>query len=81
MLYKSVGKVLKTVQKEKGFKYLRLCDENDIKTSTFDNIINGKTQAYFSSIAKIIKGLGMNFEEFGARLDKALPDNFWEDED
>lgn len=72
----AVANAIKTTKEEKGIKYTELCYENDISTSTYDNIINAKNQATAFNIAKIIKGLGLNFEEFGRLLDKNLPKDF-----
>lgn len=76
IFYMAVANAIKTTKEEKGIKYTELCYENDISTSTYDNIINAKNQATAFNIAKIIKGLGLNFEEFGRLLDKNLPKDF-----
>ena len=39
-------------------------------------IEKGKNKAYATSLCKIISALGLSFEEFGALLDKELPENF-----
>lgn len=77
-LYKSTSKVICDVKNEKSIKYTELCYENDIPMSTYDNIINAKRKTSFYNIAKVIKALGLTFEEFGKRLDKELPNNFLE---
>ena len=46
--------------------------------STYDDIVNAKTKASYYNVSKIIKGLGLSFEEFGRLLDKELPENFLE---
>jgi len=79
IFYKSIGQVVKKIKAEKGIKYTELCYENDIPTSTYDDIVNGRNQAKFYSVAKIIKGLGISFEEFGKYLDEELPENFLND--
>ena len=76
ILYKTIGKLIKKVKKEKGIKYTELCYENDISTSTYDNIVSAKKQSNFYNIAKVVKALGLNFETFGKLLDDELPKNF-----
>ncbi len=74
--YKTVGKILKNKRKQKGLKFTIFCYENDIAKSSLNVIENGYSQAYFSKIAKVIKALGMTFEEFGKMLDEELPEDF-----
>lgn len=81
ILHSVLGKLISQLRKEKGYKYLDFCDENSIATSTYDNIVNGVTKPSFYNIFKIVKALGLNFEEFGVLLDKNLPVGFWEEED
>ena len=81
ILYKTIGEIIKQVKYEKGIKYTNLCYENDIPTSTYDDIVNGKNQATFYNIAKIIKALGLTFEEFGIMLDEKLSQNFMINDD
>ena len=76
ILYKTIGKLIKKVKEEKGIKYTELCYENDISTSTYDNIVSANKQSNFYNIAKVIKALGLNFETFGKLLDDELPKNF-----
>jgi len=71
-LYKAIGKVLREYRLSKNLKFTIFCYENDITTSTLNNVENAVTQTYFSKIAHIIKALGLNFEEFGKLLDKEL---------
>lgn len=75
-LYSAISKVIRKVKDEKGIKYTELCYENEIPMSTYDDIINAKTKASYYTISKIIKGLGLTFEEFGKLLDKELPKDF-----
>ncbi len=81
ILYKIIGEIIKQVKNDKGIKYTELCYENDIPTSTYDDIVNGKNQATFYNIAKIIKALGLTYEEFGSVLDSKLPQNFMQNDD
>lgn len=76
VLYEAVGKVIEKVRKSKGEKYTIFCYENDIAVSSLHDLEHAKTEAYFSKIYRAIKALGLTFEEFGALLDKELPDNF-----
>ena len=73
ILYKSVAKIIKNTRKKYGLKYTTFCYENDIPTTTYDNIVNVKSQATFYNVAKVIKALGFSFEEFGKILDNELP--------
>lgn len=77
-LYKCTSKVICDVKDEKSIKYTELCYANDIPMSTYDDIINAKRKTSFYNIAKVVKALGLTFEEFGKRLDKELPNNFME---
>lgn len=76
VLYKAIGKVLSNKRKEIGVKYTDFCYENDIPMSTYDVIIKGDAQSSYFNIAKVVKALGLTFEEFGALLDKELPQDF-----
>ena len=64
-LYIAISKIINKVKNEKG-------------NLTFFRIINAKTKASFYNITKIIKGLGLSFEEFGKLLDEELPKDFLE---
>ena len=75
-LYQAISNVLCKIKKEKSIKYTNLCYENDIPTSTYDDIINAKNKATFINIAKIAKALGLTFEEFGKLLDEELGKDF-----
>ena len=75
--YTAVALVISKVKKDKKIKYTDLCYANDIPQSTFDDIMNAKTKASFFNIAKVIKGLGLNFEEFGKLLDNEFPKDFF----
>ncbi len=75
-LYKAISKVLITEKEEKNISYTKLCYENDIPMSTYDDIINAKRKTSFINIAKVVKGLGLTFEEFGKKLDKELGNDF-----
>lgn len=75
-LYKAISKVLITEKEEKNISYTRPCFENDIPMSTYDDIINAKRKTSFINIAKVVKGLGLTFEEFGKMLDKELGNDF-----
>ncbi len=77
-LYSAVSKVIYETRKNKGIKYSDLCYENDIATSTYDDIINAKTKATFYNIAKVTRALGLSFEEFGRLLDKELPKDLFD---
>ena len=70
--YKTVGKILKEQRKKRGLKFTIFCYENDIAKSSLNLIEKGSSQAYFSKIAKVVKSLGLSFEEFGKILDEEL---------
>ena len=48
--------------------------------STYDTVINASAKSSFYNIAKIIKALGLNFEEFGKLLDEELPATYWDND-
>ena len=77
-LYTAISRIIVKIKEEKGIKYTELCYENEIPMSTYDDIVNAKTKASYYNVSKIIKGLGLSFEEFGKLLDKELPENFLE---
>lgn len=81
ILYKSIAKVIGTARKRSSLNYTDFCYENDIPMSTYDYILLAKTNASFYNVAKIVKALGLSFEEFGALLDKELPKNFMGNEE
>ena len=74
--YIAVSAVISQVKNDKNIRYTDFCYGNDIPQSTYDDIINAKTKATFYNIAKVVKGLDLNFEEFGKLLDKKLPLDF-----
>ena len=80
ILYEAVSRVVHNDRNSKNIKYTDFCYENDIPMSTYDAIINASTQSSFYTIAKVIKALGLSFEEFGALLDKELPKAYWDNE-
>lgn len=69
-LYKNVAKVLREQREMRNLKFTIFCYENDIATSLLNTIENGNTKTYFSNIARVIKALGLSYEEFGRLLDK-----------
>lgn len=79
-LYIAIAKIICKIKEDKKIKYTELCYANDIPMSTYDDIVNAKTKASFYNISKIIKGLGLTFEEFGKLLDKELPNNLFDKE-
>ncbi len=78
-LYRIVGKVLRQERLRKDLKFTIFCYENDIATSSLNSIENARAQIYFSNIAKVVRALGLSFEEFGALLDKELPKDFFKE--
>lgn len=81
ILYKILGDLLKQERLEKGTGFNMFCYENDIPKSTYNEIIKGKNKANFYNIFKIVRALGLNFEEFGKKLDSALPPEIWDLDD
>ncbi len=81
ILYKCIAQILKEERVKKGIKYTDICYENDIPMSTYDDVMGAKYQATFYNIFKIIRGLGMDFEQFGKLLDENLPQSIWDLED
>jgi len=76
----ALSEVITNLRKDDDTKYLKFCDENSISTSTYDNIKNASTNATLYTVSKFIRGFGLNFEKFGALLDKKLPKEFWEED-
>ncbi len=76
LLYEAISRVIHKIRTQRGIKYTNFCYENDIPMSTYDAVINATAQSSFYNITKITKALGLSFEEFGALLDKELPENF-----
>lgn len=81
ILYEAIGILVKEIREEKNMSYTDFCYGNGLPMSTYNDLMKAKSEASCYTLSRFIKGLGMNFEEFGARLDKALPKDFWEDED
>ena len=80
ILYEAISKIVHKARTDKNIKYTDFCYENDIPMSTYDAIINASSQSSFYNIAKVVKGLGLNFEKFGKLLDKELPKKYWDNE-
>ena len=81
LLHKVLGDLVTEIRIDKGIKYLDFCDGNSIATSTYDNIVNGKTKVTFHNVYKIVKAFGLTFEQFGKLLDEHLPEDFWDNDD
>ncbi len=79
ILYRAIAKIIAEQKNNKGIKYTELCYENEIPMTTYDDIVNAKTKASYYNIAKVVKALGLSFEEFGKLLDKELPPDFLND--
>ena len=80
ILRKTISKIVQDLREQQDKNYLAFCDENSIATSTYDNIINATNNTSFYNLSKVIKGLGLNFSQFGEILDSNLPKEFWEEE-
>jgi len=78
LLYETISEILVSCRKAKGIKYTDFCYENDIPMSTYNDIIKSKGNASFYKISQIVKGLELNFEQFGRLLDENLPKKFWD---
>ena len=76
ILQEAIGRVIKKLRKQKNFKFTIFCYENDIATSLLNTIEKGETKTYFSNVARVLKALGLSFEEFGKLLDKELGEDF-----
>jgi len=81
LLHSKISKIITDIRKQKGISYTDFCLGNDIPTSTYDAIIKAETHVYCYNVAKVVKALGMSFEEFGKLLDKELPENFMNNEE
>ena len=75
-IYSIVSKILRKERKKKNLKFTIFCYENDIATSVLNTIEKGDTKTYFSNIARVVKALGLSFEEFGKMLDEELGKDF-----
>lgn len=80
ILQEAIGRVIKKIRKQKKFKFTIFCYENDISKTTLYMIEKGKNKPYITSLCEIIKALNISFEEFGALLDKELPQEYWDNE-
>ena len=81
ILHNKISEIITRTREGKGITYTDFCLGNDIPTSTYDAIINAKSKTYFYNIAKVVKALGLSFEEFGKMLDDELPENFMNNEE
>lgn len=77
ILYKAISRVITKARESKGIKYTDFCYGNDIPMSTYDAIINASVQSSYYNISKIVKALGLTYEEFGKLLDKELPKDYY----
>ena len=73
ILYQAISNVITKVRESKGIKYTDFCYGNDIPMTTYDSIINASVQSSFYNISKVVKALGLTYEEFGKLLDEELP--------
>lgn len=76
IMLKAIGKVVHRERIRRKLKFTIFCYENDISKTTLYMIEKGKNKSYVTNLFKIIHALGLTFEEFGALLDKELPENF-----
>ena len=81
LLHSKISKIITDIRKQKGISYTDFCLGNDIPSSTYDAIIKAENHVYCYNVAKVVKALGMSFEEFGKLLDKELPENFMNSEE
>jgi predicted transcriptional regulator len=81
ILHNTISKIITNVRTDKGISYTDFCLGNEIPSSTYDAIIKANNKTYFYNIAKVVKALGLSFEEFGKMLDEELPENFMNNED
>ena len=79
--YRIGGERLKKERLDKGAGFNMFCYENDIPKTTYNEIVKGKNKASFYNIFKIIRALGLSFEDFVRKLDSALPPEIWELDD
>ncbi|MCM1003717.1 MAG: helix-turn-helix domain-containing protein [Candidatus Gastranaerophilales bacterium] len=75
---KLIGELLKELRKSNTKKYVMFCDENGIADSTLQNIEAGLRSPKLYTVCRIIKALGLSFEEFGAILDKKIDKDIFE---
>lgn len=81
LLHETISKIITHMREQKGVSYTDFCLGNDIPSSTYDAIVNANSKTYFYNIAKVVKALGLSFEEFGKMLDEELPKDFMTNED
>ena len=81
LLHSAISKVITTKRTQNGVSYTDFCLGNDIPSSTYDAIIKAENNVYCFNVAKVIKALGLSFEEFGKMLDNELPENFMNNEE
>ena len=81
LLHSAISKIIKNERAKIGVSYTDFCLGNDIPSSTYDAIIKAENHVYCFNVAKVIKALGLSFEEFGKMLDEELPENFMNNEE
>ncbi len=81
VILEAIGRVIRKVRKCKKLKFTIFCYENDISKTTLYMIEKGLNKAYITSLFKIIKALGLTYEEFGRLLDNELPENYMKNEE
>lgn len=72
----AVGKVISRERKRRKYKFTIFCYENDIPKTTLYMIERGLSKSYALNIFRIVSALGLTYEEFGALVDKELPEGF-----
>ena len=81
LLHSIISEIITKIRKQKGISYTDFCLGNDIPSSTYDAVIKAENHVYFFNIARVVKALGLSFEEFGKMLDEELPDDFMSNEE
>jgi len=76
ILLKAIGRVISRERKRRKLKFTIFCYENDIPKTTLYMLEKSLSKSYITNVFRVISAMGLSFEEFGALVDKELPEGF-----
>ena len=78
LLYTKVAEIFKEKKLATNQNFTNFCVKNGLASSTYDDILNARTQATFYTIFKVLRANNLKWEDFGRLLDDKLPETIWE---
>ena len=75
-LFKTTGKVLRKLRKEKGISLNMLAYENDLQSSLISRLENGKNEPKYLSLWCIAEALGISLSKLIEKIEEELPEDW-----